>query len=211
MTQRLTLLVVLLLTAAGSPADAGSIVALPVPTPAQTWQPVREFSGVPVEARPTDSGFDVHRARVQVCTDLGTLEDYVVDPTRFVDWVAYTRSARLLEHTEQSAVYYVRSTTPWPLRDRDMIYRIERTPTADGLTLSLVGLPEYTPPEDNATRIRSAEGEWRLVPSQAGIDVSYELYVDPGRVPRYLANQRLAAAVGETLANLAARFPCNSG
>ena len=60
-------------------------------------------------------------------------------------------------------------------------------------------------------RIRSAAGEWQLLPGDKGIDVSYELYLDPGRVPRSLANQRLAAAVGQTLANLAARFPCDQG
>jgi len=125
--------------------------------------------------------------------------------------VAYTRSARLLEHSGETAIYYVRSTTPWPLKDRDMVYRIERTPAPEGMRLSLTGLPEYTPPDASATRIRSASGEWRLTPSPAGIDVSYELYVDPGGVPRFLANQRLAAAVGQTLANLAARFPCDQG
>lgn len=184
----------------------------PTQTPAFTeWQPVRQVSGVPVEARHTETGFDVHRARVQVCTDLSSLENFVVDPSRFADWVAYTRSARLLERSGDSAVYYVRSTTPWPLKDRDMVYRISRAPAADGLRLSLTGLPDYTPVEDSATRIRSATGEWRLVPSDSGIAVSYELFVDPGKVPRFLANQRLADAVGQTLANLAARFPCAKG
>ena len=72
-------------------------------------------------------------------------------------------------------------------------------------------MPDYTPPSDNAARIRSAAGEWRLLPGATGIDVSYELFVDPGRVPRFAANQRLATAVGQTLANLAARFPCDQG
>lgn len=107
-----------------------------------------------------------------------------------------------------------------------MVYRISRAPAADGapaaggepaadgapeaggVRLSLTGLPDYTPVENSAARIRAASGEWRLVPSPSGIDVSYELYLDPGRVPRFLANQRLADAVGQTLANLAARFPC---
>lgn len=217
MMLRYALAVVLLLAATTAAADAGSVVALPVvpagsaplPAPAATdWQPVRQVSGVPVEARPTETGFDVHRGRVQVCTDLASLEDYVGDPSRFADWVAYTRSARLLERSSETAVYYVRSTTPWPLKDRDMVYRISRAPAVDGLRLSLTGLPDYTPVQESVTRIRSASGEWRLVPSASGIDVSYELYVDPGRVPRFLANQRLADAVGQTLANLAARFPC---
>lgn len=173
-----------------------------------SWQPARDVAGVAVEGHPTDSGFDAHRARIRVCTDMSSLAEFVVDPSRFREWVAFTRSARLLDKTEDSAVYYVRSTTPWPLKDTDMVYRITRAPTPEGLRLSLIGLPDYSPPGRDTTRLRSADGEWRLLPGDQGIDVSYELYVDPGRVPRSLANQRLATAVGQTLANLAAQFPC---
>lgn len=193
------------------PEAVGSGDSRPGSSPVQTmpsWQPARDVAGVAVEGRPTDSGFDAHRARIHVCTDMSSLAEFVVDPSRFSEWVAFTRSARLLDKTEGSAVYYVRSVTPWPLKDTDMVYRITRAPTPEGLRLSLIGLPDYSPPERDTTRLRSADGEWRLLPGDQGIDVSYELYVDPGRVPRSLANQRLATAVGQTLANLAAQFPC---
>ncbi len=217
MIRRNVLAFVLVLAAADAAADAVAVAALPGGAPASSealseeWRPVREVSGVPVEARPTKTGFDVHRGRVEVCTDMSSLEHFVIDPSRFTDWVAYTRSARLLDVRDGSAIYYVRSTTPWPLKDRDMIYRISRidsNSSIGGLRLSLTGLPDYAPTEENAERIRAAAGEWQLVPSASAIDVSYELYLDPGRVPRFLANQRLAAAVGQTLANLAAHFPC---
>lgn len=207
----------LLLAASPVLADSAPVAALPGSAPSpesgvtEPWRPVREVAGVPVEARQTETGFHTHRAQVHVCTDLAALEDFVADPAHFTEWVAFTRSARLLERTNESAVYYVVSSTPWPLKDRDMVYRISRSPSAEGVRLSLTGLPDYSVPEDSAARIRSAAGEWQLLPGDKGIDVSYELYLDPGRVPRSLANQRLAAAVGQTLANLAARFPCDQG
>jgi hypothetical protein len=148
---------------------------------------------------------------VHVCTNLDALTEFVVDPSRFTEWVAFTRTARLLDRAEDSAIYYVRSRTPWPLRDTDMVYRIVRHVAADGLHLSVTGLPDYLPMEQDATRIRSAVGEWRLVPDDQGISVAYELHVDPGDVPRMLANRRLSRAVGQTLANLAAKFPCGQG
>lgn len=183
----------------------------PGSSPAQTtapWHRALVVAGVVVEGRPTETGFDAHRAQIHVCTDLTSLAEFVVDPSRFGEWVPFTRSARMLEKSEDSAVYYVRSTTPWPLNDTDMIYRIARSPAPDGLRLSLAGLPDYSPPNDGVARIRSAAGEWRLVPDDQGIDVSYELYMDPGSVPRFLANRRLAKAVGKTLANLSAHFSC---
>lgn len=204
-------LLVALLAATQAVADSAPEPAAAGSSPAQTaapWHQVREVDGVLVEARPTVTGFDAHRARIHVCTDMSSLAEFVVDPSRFVDWIAFTRSARLLEKSEDSAVYYVRSTTPWPLKDADMVYRIARNPTSDGLNLSLTGLPDYLPSEKDATRIHSANGMWRIVPDDRGLGVSYELYVNPGSVLQSFANQRLAAAVGKTLANLAAHYPC---
>lgn len=188
-------------TAGGPPGSLPTQATAP-------WHTVLDVAGVEVEGRSTETGFDAHRARIHVCTDLLSLAEFVVDPSRFGEWVAFTRSARMLEKSEDSAVYYVRSTTPWPMRDTDMVYRIARSPAPDGLRLSLTGLPDYSPPEDGATRMRSAAGQWRITPDERGVVVSYELYVDPGSAPRWLANRRLATAVGKTLANLAAHFSC---
>jgi hypothetical protein len=177
----------------------------------QDWAPVRDIDGVSVEAKPTESGFHVHRARTSVCTDLPALEVFVADTSSFHEWIPFTRSARLLDESDDSYVYYVRSASPWPARDRDMIYRITRQETADqGLKLIITGLPDYEPPVRNAERIRAAAGEWLLRPLGNGIQVSYELYVDVGSVPVFFANRRLATVVGRTLANLSARFPCSA-
>jgi hypothetical protein len=177
----------------------------------EDWKPVRKVEGVPVESRPTDSGFNVHRGVTSVCANLTALEGFVADTSRFPDWIPFTRSARLLDESDSGYVYYVRSTTPWPLKDRDMVYRIAREKSEDPVVrLVVTGLPDYQPPEKNAERIRVAAGEWRLEPIPGGTRVSYELYVDPGSVPAYFANRRLATVVGQTLANLAAQFPCTS-
>jgi hypothetical protein len=167
--------------------------------------------GIAVEFRPTESGFNMHRGEAFVCTDIASLERFVADAARFPDWIPYTLSARQLDRTEAGAVYYVLTSTPWPLKDRDMIYRISRLEgDYQGLHLLLTGLPEYEPPIEHVERIRAAEGEWRLVPEGVGVRVGYELFVDPGSAPRFLANRRLANVVGKTLANLSAQFPCAS-
>lgn len=189
-------------------AQAGSHPADPAE---RSWASARRVAGVQVESRPTASGFHEHRAETAVCTDLDSLERFVGDTSQFAEWIPFTRTAELLTSSENDYVYYVRSTTPWPLKDRDMVYRITRVPAADeGLRLSVVGLPDYQPPARNVTRLVAAEGQWRLRPAAKVINVEYQLYVHPGGVPAFAANRRLATVVGQTLANLAARFPCTT-
>ncbi len=179
------------------------------PVWANDWSSVRQVDGVTVEARSTESGFNEHRGAVRVCTDLGVLEAFVADTDRFSEWLPYTRDAELLESSDHHYVYYVRSSTPWPMKDRDMVYRISRQPGPEReVTLDLVGLPDYQFARSGATRIREAAGRWRFVQSDRGLDVSYQLFVHPGSVPAFAANRRMASAVGKTLANLAAQFPC---
>ena len=178
---------------------------------ADDWRAVRTIDGVAVEFRPTESGYHVHRAETAVCADLDSLEVFVGDTSRFKDWIPYTRHAELLEQSEAGYVYYVRSMSPWPLKDRDMVYRITRMEgDSQDLKLAVTGLPDYQPPRENTERIQEAAGEWHLVPFERGIRVRYQLYVHPGTGPAYFVNRRLAAAVGKTLANLAAEFPCGS-
>ena len=90
-----------------------------------------------------------------------------------------------------------------------MVYRISRhTESGNGVILDLIGLPDYQPSRQGAAPIHAAAGRWRLVESEAGLDVSYQLFVNPGAVPLFAANGRMASAVGKTLANLASQFPC---
>lgn len=176
---------------------------------ASSWSEVRQIDGVTVESRATASGFNEHRGKVRVCTDLSVLEAFVADTDRFSEWLPYTRDAELLEASEQHYIYYVRSTTPWPLKDRDMVYEISRQPDSGrAVTLDIVGLPDYQLANQGVIRIQEATGQWRFMQSDSGLDVSYQLFVNPGPVPPFLANGRLASAVGKTLANLAARFSC---
>ncbi len=201
----------LMIPAAGAALLASALPAQASDDAMASWETARDVAGVRVEARPTDSGFDEHRAETAVCTDLASLEQFVADTSQFAEWVPFTRSARLLTSSADDYVYYVRSTTPWPLQDRDMVYRITRMPRSEeGLRLRVTGLPDYQPPNRNVARLVAAEGLWLLQPAADGINVRYQLYVDPGRVPQSAANRRLATVVGRTLANLSARFPCTA-
>jgi hypothetical protein len=56
-----------------------------------------------------------------------------------------------------------------------------------------------------------ASGEWRLRSIGREIGVTFRLHIEPGRVPKGIANRQLAETVGGTVANLQRRFPCSDG
>lgn len=165
---------------------------------------------VVLESRPTESGFAEFRARVEVCTGLDGLQRFVADPDRFDEWIPFTEEARALPDDEGGERYYLRTATPWPLRSRDMIYELHRSSdAADGaLRIELDGVPDALPPSDDAVRMDGARGMWTLRPGRDRIDVELQLTIDPGSVPRFLANRRTGTTVGTMLQNLHQRFPC---
>ena len=180
------------------------------PAGSEPWKRVAFVEGVEVLALPTRSGFDLHRARVPVCTDLETAATFTEDADHFEDWVAYTLEARLLERSDERVLYYLKNSAPWPVRPRDMIYELSpRFDDSGALHISMLGLPEHLPEEPGVVRMDSVEGEWLFVPEAAEVSVQLTIHVQPGRrVPKFLANRRLAQSVGRTLAGLARNFPC---
>ncbi len=189
-----------LLTAAGTTSATGE----------DGWDDDRSVAGVALESRPTASGFDEVRGRVTVCTDVAALQQFVGDPQRFDEWIPFTEEARALAKEGDGERYYLRTATPWPMRSRDLIYRVDPRPAAaDGtLRIDLVGEPDALPPQPGSVRMDGASGAWTLQPGAAGVDVALQMTVDPGRVPALFANRRLAATVGQMLANLRDRFRC---
>ncbi|MFU8815245.1 MAG: hypothetical protein ACNA7W_07860 [Pseudomonadales bacterium] len=200
MKTRATHLWLLLAVAGAGPAGASD----------PAWLPVATVGEVKVEAKPTASGFHATRGSITLCTGLQSLLNFLGNPSRFPEWIPYTEEARSLERSADAQIFYMRTATPGPARSRDMIYRAERQIDAGPgqVRLVLEGLPDHLPPQPNAVRMRAACGEWLLERHDGYIRASLQLEVNPGRVPRQLANRRQALIVGGALANLAERFPC---
>lgn len=188
-----------------------SLLAAPVgaDAPAGGWHPAGESDGVRLEWRPSHVGPRAYRGHVTVCTSLPELRDFVTDPSGLADWIAFTEDAHAVPAPPGEQLYYLRTSAPWPFKSRDMVYRLRPSEAADGVRLIVEGVPGAVPERDDAVRMRAAEGEWLLDRSDGRIHVSFELAVDPGRLPPFVVNRRLAATIAGTLDNLAARFPCD--
>lgn len=190
-----------------------ALLLTPLGAVASEWTGAGTVRDVALESRPTASGFAEYRGRVSVCTSRQTLARFVTDARHLQSWVPFTETAHALSDDGRGTRYYVRSDAPWPFRSRDMVYRVlpgsdAAAGTGAALHIDLVGEPDAIPERSDAVRMAGASGRWELEVHDGRIDVGLRMTVDPGSVPRFFANRRIAATVGGMLANLRERFPC---
>ncbi|NIP16462.1 MAG: hypothetical protein GWM88_17615 [Pseudomonadales bacterium] len=164
-----------------------------------------------VEGLMMPSGFRSHRAQVDVCTNLADLRAFISDTSRFHEWIPDLAEVRLLEQSDDGVVYYMRSKAPWPVKDRDMVYRlfgVADSGDAASVALAIEGLPERVPEVDGAYRMHEVAGQWRIWERGDRLEVQQQIYLNPGDVPRMFANRSMSTSLARTLSNLAARYPC---
>lgn len=179
----------------------------------QDWVTTRTIEGVKVEAQVTPSGFKIHRADVLLCTEIANLRAYIADTSRFHEWIPDVDQVRLLDVSDASVVYYMKTKAPWPFRPRDMIYQLtEMRVSGDPSEVSIAirGLPSYLPEANDASRMREVKGQWRIVSEGKGLRVTYQLFVNPGSVPKFFANRRVSTSLARTLINLRRQFQCQA-
>jgi len=177
----------------------------------EDWKTVAHIGPVEVLVQPTETGPDRFRASVAVCSDLDTVAAYIANVDNFMDWIAYAEEAQVLESGDSRTLYYLKSSAPWPMRSRDMVYELKPRFDAGGtLHIAMRGLPDELPERRDAVRMDSVEGDWQFSVDGSEISVQLTLQVDPGRVAKFLANRRIASTVGLTLQALGDRFPCST-
>ena len=177
-----------------------------------TWKNVGESDGVTVSTRTVDgSSYPEVRASASVCATLPTLLFYIEDAAGFDRWIPDTLEARLLERpSPREQIYYIRTGMPWPVKPRDMIYRLTEPGARDGaaaVTVTIEGLPEYLPPQPEAVRMTSVRGRWNFVEQAGHTRIDLLMHFEPGgSIPAWLANRRVIATPSKMLANLKSHF-----
>jgi hypothetical protein len=168
--------------------------------------------GVDVYVRPVaNSSYDEARAIASVCAPIDELKTLVTNVSRFEDWIPDTEHASLLAApSPYERIYYIRTGLPWPIKDRDMIYRVVSSAnpnTADDITVTLEGVPDYLPPVDGAVRMISAHGRWHFERVGMRTRIALELRIEPGGgVPAWLARRRIVGTPAKMLLNIGRLF-----
>lgn len=177
-----------------------------------TWKPFGESDGVEVYTRPfPGSAYAQVRASGTVCATLPELVAFIEDVARFDSWIPDTDEARLLARPSQShQIYYIRTSMPWPVKHRDMIYRLTESPgsrTDDEISVTIEGVPDYLPPYPGVVRMRGVTGRWNFRQADGETRIELVMHIEPGgNVPQWLANRRIVGTPTKMIENLRRQF-----
>jgi len=176
------------------------------------WTELEKTNGIAVYTRPYEgSTYPEVRASGSVCATLPQLVAFVEDVAAFEQWIPDTAEARLLERpTPLTQIYYIRTSMPWPVKDRDMIYRLSETADSsltDTLSVGIKGLPDYLPDDSSAVRMQGVTGRWSFEQADGRTRIDLDMHIEPGGgVPAWLARQRIVGTPTKMLSNLKRHF-----
>lgn len=189
------------------------LLALSVTAPALAgdWTLARQENGITVHTRPVaDSGIDEFRAVVEVGVGASEVLALVRDSDRFKEWFPNTPESKLLDRDGAVSHQYSVLDAPWPVSDRDNVFRsvMSRDEASGTIKLALTASPDHYPEQDGCVRVRHAQGSWRFEPlGPTRTRITFQMHLDPGGgVPQWLTNARVVDSPFEALTNLRAKL-----
>jgi hypothetical protein len=184
----------------------------PSPPGGAPWKPFAASGDVSVYTRPfASSDYPEVRASGTVCATLPELVAFVEDVARFDAWIPDTDEARLLARpSSRDRIYYIRTSMPWPVKHRDMIYRLTESTasrSAGAVSVTIAGEPDYLPAYPNVVRMTAVTGRWTFVEADGATRIDLVMHIEPGgNVPQWLANRRIIGTPTKMIENLQHQF-----
>ena len=129
-------------------------------------------------------------------------------PHTFTEWQHNCEEARFVIGPNGDQFTYNRIASPWPVSDRDVVLKSERTDGDDGSIRIVFRSTDdvKVPVPRGAIRMVSLVGSYTLKPVDGGTHVEYKVDSDPGgSLPSWLVRQAAKDLPYFTLKNLRAR------
>ena len=174
------------------------LIAIPSAGVADTgvWEAYGGENGVQLwRKRVEGSSLIAFRGETEIPASLAKVSAVLYDVDRRTEWMADAtdcRELRVISRLEK--VEYNRTRTPWPLQDRDFVYRtlveVDRAPREIRIFISSVEDPSM-PPRDGVVRGRLMSSSYVLTetPDRKSTRVKVEIHADPqGAVPTWASN-----------------------
>ncbi len=173
------------------------------------WNLVRERDGIVVYTRPVEgSGIREFKGSALVAASAQQIRALLRDADHFKDWFPNTSESRLLARDGDVSYQYSVLDAPWPVSDRDNVFRSETTidPTTGQVAIRVSAAPDYHPEQPERVRVRRALGLWLLEPVGAEqTKVTFSMHLEPGGgVPQWLINAQVVETPFDALTNLRA-------
>lgn len=181
------------------------------PAYAEQWTLARSEKGIEVHTRPVPgSRIEAFRGSGLVEAEPEVILAVLRDSDRFHEWFPNCPESKLLSREGAISFQYSVMAAPWPVDDRDNVFRsvLSRDATSGVIELRISAAPDAHPEQPGRVRVRTARGSWRLEPSGPGrTRVIFTMHLEPGGgVPAWLANARVVATPFEALENLRSRL-----
>jgi hypothetical protein len=160
----------------------------------------------PWKLRVKEDGITVYTRRVEGSPILQFKSDMIVnasldkvvsffeDEKIIPQWFHQCTRAELLEANgpDQKVLYFV-VHLPWPVTERDSIFRRVRTtdPKTGAVTYVATALPERLPVAKGRIRVQALNSTWRFAPLEGGrTEIYFDQHSDPGGfIPPFIVNK----------------------
>lgn len=183
-----------------------TVIALGVSSQVE-WILEKDEEGIKVYTRkPEGSNFKEYKAEAIMHGTLDDFKDIVMNVEDYPDVYSNVETARLLEASDTSLIYYMTTDVPWPLKDRDAIIsvKLRRNTEKDLLEISVSALPGYLEEKRGYVRIRKTQGKWNVKHLNDGtLKVRLQMHAEPsGSIPSWLANRFIVDGPYEDFSNI---------
>ena len=134
---------------------------------------------------------------------IAVFEDVNLMPAWFHQCTAATLISR---EDENSKIVHLVMHLPWPVTERDCVYRINRSGdlTQGALTYTVMAVPEMAPADNARIRVPYLKGTWRFTALSDGkTAVYFQQHSDPGgSIPSFISNSIVVEMPFNSLKNL---------
>jgi START domain len=191
MTKRILILMLSLVVSAGLVAADTS----PVITAEYPWELKKNQDGIRVSVRKVEGSTILeYRGTVTVNVGLEAVLRLFGDTGRMTEWFHQCVAARRIKAvTPDEEILYVLVSMPWPVQDRDLVFRRVRSknPATGAVEYRSSSLPKVYPEEPGKIRMPYSKGFWRFTPlGNNRTEVYYQQHGEVGgHIPAWLVNQ----------------------
>lgn len=174
---------------------------------AYDWELKKQADGIDVYTRPvSDSDIREFKGEGIVRVGVDAIVALLRDSARFKEWFPNTSESRLLERDGAVAYQYSVLSTPWPISDRDNVFRSLTTQDeASGrVDIAIEAAPDHYPVQQRLHRVTRANGNWRLTPNGPNAThVSFTMHLEPGGgIPNWMVNAQIISTPFDALVNM---------
>ncbi len=189
-------------------ATASLLLALMAEAPQTDWELAASKDGVRVfTTNRQGSAFKAFKAVTRIEASPAQVLDVLLDVERYVEWFAYTKTAKVLETTATARTIYLETEFPWPFSNEDMVYLMSQTTSDQMVRLTLEGVPSHRPRIKGVQRMKSASGHIEVRSVGTMTEVTYIMHTElGGGIPIWLANKNIHELPLRTLGSLKTRL-----